>query len=161
MKKSKEPKAKERCIVIGFSRMPNEISNAGKTCEIVAEIVGGKIQRVEVPANSELLGEMICDILKGVNLTDPAKVAAAIQDIESKLQYRGKKAVLAAFRDVVREYLFHYGPAGATAETDTRAESQPETGKRIIVQRPMKGMVFQDSPEDEADRIARSKANRL
>lgn len=96
--------SKEKTLIIGGqARLPKEMSEVD-VFQVLAEVEAetGKVLQVEITPHSLLILGMLKQMLVGASLQDD--VHALLQEIEQQLFHRAKKAVIAAVKDMAREY---------------------------------------------------------
>lgn len=86
----------------GQARLPQELS-ASEVLQVMAEIEmeTGKVLNVEITPCPALIARMLKEIMIGASLPDD--LTDLQSEIERRLFYKGKKALIVAFRDMVRE----------------------------------------------------------
>ena len=87
----------------GQARLPKELS-ASEVFQAIAEVdlANGRVVEVEFYPCPDLMGRVLKQMMVGMVL--PGDLEDLLQEIELRLYYKGKKAVLTAVKDMVREY---------------------------------------------------------
>ena len=87
----------------GQARLPKELS-ATEVLQAVAEVdlASGGIVDLDLTPCPELISRTLKQMMVGMTL--PGDLDELIQVIEGRLFYKGKKAVVTAVKDMVREY---------------------------------------------------------
>ncbi len=100
-------KLKGKTMVFGGqARLPKELSNNEVLQAVVEiELSGGKVLEAEFSPCPELITGFLKKLMIGMTLPDDAE--DLLQLIEQRLYYKGKKAVITAIKDLVREYKEH------------------------------------------------------
>lgn len=97
-------KHNERTLLIGGqARLPKELS-AGEVLQAVAEVelATGKVLDADFLPCPPLIVGMLKQLMIGMALPDD--VNDLLHEVEQRLFYKGKKAVITAIKDLAREY---------------------------------------------------------
>lgn len=128
----------DKITIGGFSRLPRELSDRG-ACEIFCEVDSktGKVVQAECRLPSPLISRALVEpLVTGVKLTDPKDIARVNHELETRLVHRAKKAVMAAFADLVREYSDLKSGRTREAAPDLASDDLDERARRIAQKMP-------------------------
>ncbi len=105
----------------GQSRLPKELSQ-GESLQVVMELdqETGRVIDVSFGPTLPIIQNLLSKLIVGMSLEKDSE--ALFETIRTRLQHRSQKAVIAAVRDLLREYN-EYKTGPKTVET---AQSDPE-----------------------------------
>lgn len=94
---------KNTILVGGQARLPKELSeNVVLLVMAILEKSTGKILEVECIPCMNLIQKLLADILLGKNI--PEDLETILNELDDRLIYKGKRALMTAIKDLTREY---------------------------------------------------------
>jgi len=86
----------------GVARLPQELSaNEVLQVNVEIEIETGKVLEADFKPCPELIARMLAQMMIGMSLPDDLN--DLLSEIDQRLHYKGKKAVITAVKDLARE----------------------------------------------------------
>ncbi|HEY5648015.1 MAG TPA: DUF3870 domain-containing protein [Nitrospiria bacterium] len=94
---------KNTIVVGGQARLPKELSdNIVLTVLAKMETATGKILEVECLPCMKLVQDLLGDVVLGRNIPDD--LDAILNELEKRLIFKGKRALMTAMKDLAREF---------------------------------------------------------